>query len=211
MRMTIRALAATLVFCATSSASPLSAVGAKLGMTAADQELRQTIPGITLDFQRRAGLGAGVFGEWFRGTAFSLVTEVNYLQKGSADEQVWTDNDGTRLGTLHLRSRVSYLSLPVLAKLRYEAGRFAPYALVGPRMDVHLSHETDALGAVYDDLERTVFGIDFGIGTEYSLSQRWSVLLEGRYSHDLTDAFTSATAHMKNRSFQAQGGVVYRL
>ncbi len=194
-----------------TSASSLSAVGAKLGIATADQELRQTTPGITLDFQRRKGLGVGVFGEWFRGPAFSLVTEVNYLQKGSVDEQAWTDATGSTLGTLRLESRVNYLSIPVLAKARYEAGRVAPYVLVGPRMDVHLSHETDALGSVYDDLERTVYGVDIGAGAEYSLSSRWSVLLEGRYSHDLTDAFESETAHMKNRSFQVQGGVVYRL
>lgn len=96
--------------------------------------------------------------------------------------------------------RLSYLELPVLAKLRLPTeGRFPPSVFAGPLFGVNLTSESktelrSSLDGIEDETETedvdtvdTEFGAVIGGEVAYVLSQGHTVSLDVRYSTGLTD------------------------
>ncbi len=165
----------------------------------------------------QAGECLGVAAQVASWRGFALWPGVGYVQKGSRTTYMMDTDPMIRLwkpalAPVDVDQESAYLSVPLTVTFAPITGTLSPYLLFGPRVDVLLQAAPSAsFRAVPDQYSAVTLGLDIGVGGEYSLSPRWSVLLEGRYSHDLTDAFDSETATMRNRSFQVQGGVVYRL
>jgi len=141
--------------------------GFKSGMSIANQEcnistespLYYIIKGAK--FKYRPGFSGGVFVEWFDESYINLVTELNYVQKG-------TIYDTGGVTNRVYNNRMDYLTLPVLAKLKYPKLNYLPYFLFGFRYDylVNQNIETDILE--YSKSKSGNVGTTLGLGYEFN-------------------------------------------
>ncbi|MGA9295100.1 MAG: outer membrane beta-barrel protein, partial [Ignavibacteriaceae bacterium] len=152
----------------------------------------------------RIGLDLGIYSEWFNFPVISILTEIHYIQKGCKDEFVVTTMDNpdgigeTRTST----PRIDYISIPILAKIQYNTKSITFYGIVGPRLDILIGKNSDAMGAVFDDLKKTDFGGTFGIGFELLLKNTYHIGGEFRYSFSSQTIFSNQWLNVKNKSLE---------
>ena len=87
---------------------------------------------------------------------------MNYVEKG------WKEDGQSYL--------VNCLSFPLLVHLKMELGKFTPYFLFGPRLDLILSH--DSLLGFYSNMYTANFGITGGLGCEREINKHYTILAE---------------------------------
>jgi hypothetical protein len=189
-------------------------VGIKTGLTRANQDYKYSSGILEKDIQFRSGFTFGVFAEFSIMSHISLSAEMHYTQKGAVDEQIMTDeNSPEPRGTLVWNHCIHYLSVPFLIKLSTKTGFLDTYFIFGPRVDLWLASKLnldsddfvppnlDLDDPVYDELERMTVGCDVGIGFEKNILKSSSLMLEFRYSPDLTEAYKHEFLNIYNRAF----------
>ncbi len=185
----------------TAHAQSLRSYGLKTGLTSANARVvyahRPDIHQVLITDKegdvRHTGMTVALYGDWNVAGPLSLLTQLEYVQRGFG-ERVWYGDvmhgEGPFLSVDW--TRIDYLSVPVLAKVAFSAASARPYLLIGPRADFLLAHHMDFDSRYYlrlavNDLERFNMGATFGGGLEVATGLPVSVLLEVRYSHDLVD------------------------
>ena len=115
------------------------------------------------------------------------------------------------IGTKTLFSRLDYVSVPVLAKLRLQTGLFSPYILVGPRIDFFLGYKSDedAFNAVYDKFKKTTLGGSAGIGVQIASLLPVSLIAEARYNFDFADSYETDLLKVRNNAVDFWLGVAF--
>jgi len=178
--------------------------GAKIGLASSTQSWQwPPWTGISTSVASRQSIDAGVFVEWLDIPVFSLLTEVHYVQKGS----VGTSNVPPALTQFsHATNQyntyslwIDYLSVPVLAKLRWGLAPLSPYLILGPRFDIYLA----STGTFLDHNFKAVdLGGTFGFGLEPSLQLPFHVAAEYRYSPTFRDSYSVTPLTLRNRSME---------
>ena len=185
--------------------------GAKLAFTSAGQDYELTFAPDN-ETERRFGVGAGAFIEWFDLPVFSLITQVEYLPRGMKQEFNVTGPDGPEiLGTSTIENRLDYISIPVLAKARLDLGSFSPYVLSGFRFDYLLGFESE--DGVYDPLysrfDRSILGCSVAAGVETGALLPVGLLAEIRYNFDLNDSYATDVLTVSNNAIDLWLGVTF--
>ncbi len=181
-------------------AEVVSGYGVKTGLAMANQEFNYTA-GFDLDTKNRTGFDFGLFVEWFDLQSFSGLTEVHYVQKGMIEEDVRTNEWGLPVGTIKFNHQVDYLSIPLLVKITQKTKHLSPYLCVGPRFDFLLGYKSKLMKAIYDKFKNMDTGGTVAVGVE-SRTRPIKMLLELRYSPDLTFAYQTDLLKVKNHSFE---------
>ena len=194
--------------------------GIKTGLTRANQAYKYQMSIIKREPQCRSGFTFGVFTEFSLMPHFSLLAEIHYIQKGMVDEQMMlVENNPQPIGTLVWNYCIHYLSIPLLIKLSTKTGFLNTYFIFGPRVDLWLDStlnldsddfvppNPDWDDPVYDELERMTVGCDVGIGFEKNILKSSTLILEFRYSPDLTEAYKHEFLNLTNRAFTILLGV----
>ena len=199
----IKILLATAICCSAAHAQIIRGVGIKTGLMLANQAYQYETSILEKDTKYRKGFDFGIFAEINQNHFLSVLTEVHYTQKGVVDEQIITgENNPVPIGTLVWDKCIHYLSFPVLLKLNVKTGIFTAYFIAGPRLDLRLSYTSnlDLHDPVYDALEKVTVGYDVGIGFETEVFKSSALMLEFRFSPDVTDAHKSEILHIRNRA-----------
>jgi hypothetical protein len=208
--ITLIALVVTIGYVNQGHSQFLKNYGLKAAVTSADQKYDLTLwP--ALETKSRVGFAVGVFGEWFDNPVFSVITQVEYAQKGMGQEFVMTGPYGPEpIGVKTLYSRLDYLSVPVLGKLRLPSESLAPYIVAGPRVDFLLGYKSDEdeFNSVYDKFKKTSWGGTVGVGIQLDSLLPVSVLAEGRYNFDFADSYKTNFLKVRNTAFDFWLGVV---
>ena len=158
------------------------------------------------EIERREGLSAVAFAEWFDMSYFSLLTELGYTQRGYSRTVEVRNPQGERLGTEERSTRFDYLTVAALAKLQYPGSALKPYAVAGPRSDVLLGGAPSNL--VTDQYDTLAFGGTIGAGVELSRQLLpVPVFLEVRYNADATNSLSCCPRDMSNRAFDILLGI----
>lgn len=123
----------------------------------------------------RIGFDMGAFIESSFNKTFSLSAELHYIQKGEAYDE-W-------------KSLIECLSIPVMLKIKTQAGNFTPYLLIGPRLDVILNYDKTNMN--YKNIGKNNFGLTSGIGCELKIWKNYSLLADIRYDYDFTGFYYS--------------------
>jgi hypothetical protein len=200
-----------LAFPGTAGAGLIRKAGAKIAFSSAGQSYELTyVP--ENETERRFGMGAALFLEWFDLPILSVVTQIEYLPRGMAQEFNLTGPDGPEvIGTATVENRLDYLSLPILAKGRLDLGSVTPYALAGVRFDYLLGYESE--GGVYDIVysafDETTVGASVGAGVELNELLPFGLLVEARYNLDLEDAFSTDLLKVSNNAYDLWIGVIF--
>jgi opacity protein-like surface antigen len=136
------------------------------------------------------GFRIGGFLEYPVQEMFALDAGLLFNVKGVKVENVPIDET-----TAKVTENLNYLSIPVLAKVKFAAGSSAaPYIFAGPQLGILLQakDKTEPTGGgstevdVKDSIKSTEFGIDLGAGLEFPLSDMTG-RIEGGYDLGLTD------------------------
>ena len=159
----------------------------------------------------RWGLNVGIFSEFFNLLYFSLVTELNYVQKGMKEDipvTTTTNPDGTG-EYITWDTRVDYINVSTLGKLRLNFSLINPYILVGPKIDLEINQE-NSLGSadvVEDNFETTMYGAKLGCGVEIELSS-FSILAEVIYDYNFNDLFKNENLTVTTSSVDFRLGII---
>ncbi len=192
-----------------ADAQLLRSYGLKLALTSANQDFHYTTPG-PFETKRRIGVNAGAFAEWLNIPLLSIVTQVEYAQRGMGVEFVLTGPTSLApIGAEMIYSRVDYLSIPVMAKLRFQAGLFSPYIIAGPRADFMLGYSSDRNSSndVYDGFRKSILGDTVGLGVGMAGIIPVRFLTEIRYNFDLQDSFSNSALTVRNNAVDIWLGV----
>ena len=196
-----------------SDAQLLKSYGVKAAYTSANQNFDYSSSTANLGSQRRAGYNVAVFAEWLNLPIVSVITQVEYAQRGMKFDVSNTgpENPDIIIRTVTEKNRLDYLSIPVLVKLTLPSAIVHPYLLAGPRIDCFLSYQSDdnLLNPFYDDFKKTEIGASFGGGIELSTILPVGVLIEARYNLDLQDSYSSNNWKVRNNSFDIWLGVTF--
>lgn len=194
------------IFSNLTNAQLISSYGIKVGMANTSQSWNYSGPlsGLEVFNKSRVGLDLGIYSEWFNLPIISMLTEIHYIQKGCKGEfVVSTMNNPDGTGEMKTSTpRIDYISIPLLAKIRYNIKSIILYGIAGPRLDILIGKNSDATGAVLDDLKKTDFGGTFGIGFELLLKKTYRIGGEFRYSFSSQYIYSNRWLNVKNKSLE---------
>ncbi len=188
-----------------TNAQLISSYGMKVGIANASQswDYSGNLSTIEIFDKSRIGLDLGIYTELFDFPVISILAEAHYIQKGFKDAIIVTTMDSPDEGeTKSFTPRIDYISIPLLAKLRYETNSFIIYGIAGPRFDILIGRNSEAVGAVFDDFKNTDFGGTIGLGLEIPIGGNYRAGGEFRYSPSIQNIFSNGILEVKNKSLE---------
>jgi len=182
----------------------IKSFGPRVGLTYSD---------ISTDFfpetySGKTGLNFGLSSEMFPKGMFSLILELNYLQKGFNEEMVELNDLGEKIKDVKAENKLYYLSVPLHAKFRFEHP-LNPYLSIGPRFDYLLNKENGVFhfsqGKFKSELlnyyKDFAYGASGAIGIEIQELLSQTIVLEFRYNMDFNNSVDENNRlKIKNRS-----------
>jgi hypothetical protein len=198
-----------LCFALTLQAQIISGYGLKIGATSSGQEwdykyLNDFTP------ETRWGINVGVFAELFKIPYFNLVAELNYVQKGMKDELKVTTPQSPDTGEyITWDTRIDYINISALGKLRLELSKFVPYVLLGPKVDFEINDKTspESTNSVAENYNEVLFGFKTGIGCEIKFNSI-SVLAEILYDYNFNNLYDGEYLTVTSDSFDFRLGIL---
>jgi hypothetical protein len=199
-----------------SQAQIIRGYGLKVGTTISNQDWEYSntsgLSKLSFDTDSRFGLNIGLFIELLDIPFISIVTEVNYIQKGMKKElPVTTVSQPAGTGEfVTWNTRVDYINISAFGKLRINAGPLTPYILLGPKIDFEIN-KTNSLGpvsVVEENFYKNRFGLKVGIGTEINLLS-FNVLAEFLYDADFNELYENETLKVNSNSFDLRIGIIF--
>lgn len=188
----------------------MKAIGFKAAYTSAHQSFDYT--SFNIEPKRRAGFNVAGFVEWLDLPFFSIVSQIEYAQRGMRYEIQQTGPGGPEIIAIVTRyNRVDYLSIPLFAKFSLPAHAISPFLSLGPRFDILLGYKSDedAYNFVYDDFKKTMLGGTISIGCETNALLPFSLILEARYNFDLADSYATQSLKVRNSSIDIWMGAAF--
>jgi hypothetical protein len=212
---------AALLVSASVQAQVLNSVGVKGGINFSASAIKfgaDDMPTSEMETQRRTGWQAALFAEWLKMSVVSIVTQVEYAQRGYAEElPVTGENSPEPVDVLNLKTRLDYVSVPILLKLQTSNAGIKPYALAGPRFDFLVNRKPDYYEGGQLDLEVALadFFNDRAVGGTVGLGMTGKafslpLLVEARYNFDFNDnADSNQFLEVKNNAFDVWLGFTF--
>lgn len=188
-------------------------VGVKGGLNIADIHAEDA--GEETETDTRTGLLGGLFAEIRLGEVFALRPEGLFTRKGTSSEE-----EGVTV-----EADLDYLEVPVLLAARIPTGtRVRPRAFAGPAIAFETKCELEGVqggtAVAFDceefeaedpfDTEDTDLGVVLGAGLEVE-GDRLTFLLDGRYTHGLTDLIDEERVTIENRVWSVSAAVGLKL
>jgi hypothetical protein len=155
----------------------------------------------------RSGLVVGLAYDASVNELFSLQPELLYIQKG----------DHREAPGVEVNTRINYLEVPLLAKVKLGFDALKLYAVAGPSVGVGLNGETEArslwmsgasdveFGNEEGELKRVDIGLQAGGGIGYQVG-KGTLLLDLRYGAGLSNLDNVEDWKFKNRAFTLSVG-----
>lgn len=170
----------------------LRSYGVKVAYTSASQGLSYPfdVPGWWVSSQTSAisGLNIAAFAEWLDLHHLSFISQIEYDQHGANLQYTINGEPASTRGSL------SYLSVPILAKIKIPTGSVSPYVIAGPRADFLLSYTDFQIQPrtypVYSKFKKWMLGGSMGVGLETGALLPANLLVELRYNWDFSDSYS---------------------
>ena len=146
----------------------------------------------------RSGYGMGLYAEWMDRSIFSLLSQLEYVQRGFIQEQIETDDDGSFIQRVRAKSRLNYITFPFLLKIQPVKLAANPYFVAGPRFDFLIFRENGKFEFSKTTLESRVaenfddFGLGFVLGGGVTTAKIFHTQLsfELNFNFDITNSFS---------------------
>jgi len=181
-----------------SYAQRFNSIAIAAGVTAANQKFLLAEPPDVSRKNYVVGFNVAVFGEFFTRDYVRWVTEIQYNQKGSIDNQV----------EVNYPNQLQYICWNNYAKIRYEMDRIIPYILIGPRLEYNMVQSTTSPVILGKFLPLHVSGA-VGGGVEFINYYNIKFFVEGFYNPDVMPAYVQPELHIFNKDFELRVGLKY--
>jgi hypothetical protein len=198
-----------------SNAQLIKSYGFKLALTSASQNIEYSTPPWAWwtgsKTSAKIGFNIAAFAEWFDYPFFSVVSQIEYANRGTHLVYQLPGGTGSTDGS------VNYLSIPILAKVVVPMGVVSPYFLVGPRADflvgyhefaVLLSGNPTYQDLLYNDFKKVVVGGSIGVGVQFGSLLPVNALVELRYNIDFIDSYDKNNLKVRNNAIDVWLGFV---
>lgn len=212
-------LSATQASAATAETSygPFTSVAPGLALGVNFANARVTNPNFTA--QSNEGLIFGGSVELGINDYLYIQPEVNYVEKGFE----FVSTVGNTVYTQ--KYNYNYLSIPVLAKAKFDTGKFKPLLVAGPEISflVNANYSeatqnpiTQRTLDIYSSTKSLELGLVIGAGGEYSIDDKLTATGSIRYDHGLTNINnsvpgTSYRSEVRTNGVQLLVGMNYKL
>jgi len=196
-----------------TNAQLLKGYGVKLALTSATQSFAYSntpFPVSGPDIKRRLGFGVAAYAEWFNNPIFSVLSQVEYIQRGIGEKITVTGEQGpTPIGTEVRDKRLDYLSILIPAKATLAPGIVSPYIFAGPRADFLLGYHDEFFvrQSIYQDFKKTMLGGSFGAGVEITGPLPNAVSLEFLYNIDFSNSYDTSLLKIRNSAYDIWVGI----
>jgi hypothetical protein len=193
-----------------SPAQFIRSYGAKVAYTSAELVYNDTEWNNPI--LRRSGFNAAVFIEWLDVPFVSVVTQLEYAQRGKSFD-TYVQDPGSPKGYSvkdQVSDRLDYLSIPIMGKIRIPLGMFSPFITAGPRADFLLGYRSYSEwdDSIYDKFKKTNVGATISLGSEVKPPLPFTLSLEARYNVDLASAYSITSYRIAhNNSFDVWLGI----
>ena len=181
----------------------MSSYGVKVGYGITNHSWENPSTDFKLDWDNNTGIAVKVFADMGIPVLSFLQVEgeLGYAKKGASYEVEYTTVDRPDGNGLYrtMNDHLDYLTLSLLAKVKFSPGMFSPYLIAGPEYNYLLNQKNDLDPAGIYKLKKSAFGLSAGVGSEIKLLLI-SVLVEYRYSWDLSDNSSVTGLNVKNYS-----------
>jgi hypothetical protein len=144
------------------------------------------------------GFNGSAFVEFLHGDYIRWVTELQYNQKGSKDEQ----SAGTYTNKLQYGCFNNYL------KLRTELYSIIPYILLGPRIEYAITQKTGS-PVITDAFTPLHISPAVGAGIEFVSYGNIKFMMEAFYNPDILYAYQTEPLNIYNKNFEFRIGLKY--
>ncbi len=208
-KIILLAFAFLFVLCKTE-AQVIKSYGVKIALTSAAQEWNVAQVG-KMDVKKRNGINFAAYTEWLDIPFFSVVTQLEYAQRGMIYEGIETSDSGPQIiRRVNVNNRVDYFSIPVVGKFTFPIGKFSPFITCGPRIDILLGYQSDAhFSQFYDKFNISNVGATISIGSEVHDLMQLDLSLEARYNFDFADSYSIDPFTIRNNSLDIWFGVSF--
>jgi opacity protein-like surface antigen len=180
-------IALLILFSFSSQAQILSGYGVKLGVGVSNQSWTNPPYFDDMGYKNKTGLSARLFADVLDFTFFEFEGELGFTRKGFTDDiPVTTAVNPYGTGEIFsISNSLDYLSISVLAKIKYNVGAVTPYLIAGPQMNF-LVHKNVEKGwkVFFDKFEKSNLGFSAGAGIELLKILPVSILAEYRFEKD---------------------------
>ena len=178
-------------------AQPLKLWGFKFGISSASQQFQDV--DTYKPTVRQTGFDAAVFTEWPSSSLFSLVTQLEFIQRGTVIDVSPLADFGNPISYTDDHNRLQYLSALILGKFSIARQSAIPYILIGPHADYLLGYASDyhLLDFTYSHFKKIIWGITAGVGCYSGSLLPVTLIGEIRYNFDILN---SATLYNKIRN-----------
>ncbi len=184
--------------------------GIKVGAAFSNQSWDYKNADIDVDWDSKTGFSAGLFAEFLDIPVVSVLTELNYVQKGVSNELILTSVANPAGEKTEAENTIDYIELLAAAKVRFPMVAISPYVFAGPRVNFELGKSfNEYYNTIENDLESNVAGISVGIGVEAGLVLPFSLLAEYRYDYDFSNVFENDDLEIKNSCHRIQIGIMF--
>lgn len=224
--MRLRLILIALVMCLPAAAQryyePDLSIGAKAGATVSEMAWSPTVRQ-----QFTPGFTAGICMRYTEENHFGLVAELNFTQRG------WAEEFAPEIGLSYSR-HFSYVQLPVMTQIFFGNEKWRYFINLGPEVGLMVSDKISAnfnykdISQVpdfpanhrYNQLDMRVarkfdYGIAGGMGVEMRLKKKHSVIIEGRFYYGLANVFPSSRRDIfgasRGMSIECTLGYMFRI
>ncbi|MFN8713560.1 MAG: porin family protein [Bacteroidota bacterium] len=181
----------TLTLTATAQINKLD-IGAEGGFSLASLRGNEVIDSY---HDTRIGYSGGLFVQYNFRKIISVRTGGYYERKGSSLEFLFTDINGTIIGTFKGKENFNYLTVPLLVratfgqKLNYfvNAGPYIGFLMKKTEYTEAFQSIPEITSDQTDLFKKTETGLSFGIGVSYTLKEKFALSFEARNNLGLTD------------------------
>lgn len=212
-------LACLLLISAVSVAQIVDNIGIKTGLSLASQSTKtEGLPFVPSDerYSYNPGFSIYLTSDIFNSEYTGLTIDFGYIQKGVILDAVISDD----VSSSRVVTDLDFLSLNFLGNLKLPLGDFQPYIIAGPRLDFFLNYNKydQSPSASVFDYHPVMFGITYGVGTNYILSD-FIIGLEVVHQPDFTNfndfesdrVLYTSSYKTKNKAFAFLLSVRYKL
>jgi hypothetical protein len=162
-----------------SHAQLITNVGIKAGVSISNQTWQYRSFGQTEKYEYKAGIYSVLTAELFKGKFLSLSSDLGFVQKGMKQHILLTSPEFPEGNGEYyiLKTTINYITFSPILKGFYSFKRLTPYGLIGPRIDYRVSYEPHINSEIYNESNKLILGLTYGLGAEYKID-RFGILLE---------------------------------
>jgi hypothetical protein len=182
-----------------SSSRIVNAIGISGGVTFSKQKWNFSDPSFTEKNKFILGYNASILAELFSKDYTSIISELQYNQKGTVEKDT--------LGNKY-KNKVNYLCFNNFFRIRYEMDAIIPYILFGPRLEYVLSQATSS-PAITGSFKKIHVTASIGAGVEFVSYGNIKFFTEAHFNPDVMRSYKQGSLAIRTTAYELRVGLKY--